>query len=67
MRSGYRRPEVAASEKFEDGGAMVRVNGGLVLEEGDGAFVVVSGEGDRGLKVENVGDKDAEWLLFEME
>lgn len=46
---------------------MIRVNGGLVLEEGDGAFVVVNGEGDRGIKVDNVGDKDAEWLLFEME
>ena len=68
MRSGYRAPSVSASEKYEDGGAKLRVNGGLIFEEGDGAFVDLSAVTERELKVENVGEKrDAEWLLFEME
>ncbi|GAA6000602.1 hypothetical protein JCM10207_004571 [Rhodosporidiobolus poonsookiae] len=69
MRSGYRSPSVAASDKFEDGGAMLSVNGGLVMEEGDGAFVsVVKGaEGSRTLEFKNVGERDAEFLVFEME
>ena len=69
MRSGYRAPSVSASEKYEDGGAKLRVNGGLILEEGDGAFVDLTAVTDnREIKVENVGEKrDAEWLLFEME
>lgn len=67
MRSGYRGPSTAASDKFEDGGAMVSVNGGLILEEGDGAFVEVrSTDGSREIEVKNVGERDAEWLLFEM-
>lgn len=69
MRSGYRAPSVSAAEKYEDGGAKLRVNGGLILEEGDGAFVDLGAVTDsREIKVENVGEKrDAEWLLFEME
>lgn len=67
MRSGYRGPSTAASDKYEDGGAMVQVNGGLILEEGDGAFVEVkAAEGSREIEVKNVGERDAEWLLFEM-
>ncbi|GAA6056179.1 hypothetical protein JCM3770_004246 [Rhodotorula araucariae] len=70
MRSGYRAPSVSASDKFEDGGAMVQLNAGLILEEGDGAFVTVStGAEDhdaRQIEVKNVGDRDAEFLLFEM-
>lgn len=56
-------------DKFEDGGAKLRINGGLVLEEGDGAFVTVekgAEEGSREIKVENVGEREVEWLLFEM-
>jgi hypothetical protein len=68
MRSGYRGPNEAASEKYVDGGAMIRLNDGLILEEGDGAFILISkGDGDKSVKVDNVGDKDAEWLLFELE
>lgn len=67
MRSGYRGPSTAASDKYEDGGAMLQVNGGLVMEEGDGAFVEVkTEEGSREVEVKNVGERDAEWLLFEM-
>ncbi|GAA5856744.1 hypothetical protein JCM5353_002612 [Sporobolomyces roseus] len=69
MKSGYRGPGQEAGDKFEDGGARLRVNGGLVLEEGDGAFVTVTGtggEGKREIEVENVGEREAEWLLFEM-
>ena len=66
MRSGYRKPTVPASDKFEDGGAMLKVNAGLVLEEGDGAFITVAKEGDRSLELQNVAEKDAEFLLWEM-
>jgi hypothetical protein len=38
-REANRGPSTAASDKYEDGGAMLQVNGGLVMEEGDGAFV----------------------------
>ncbi|GAA6043030.1 hypothetical protein JCM8097_005121 [Rhodosporidiobolus ruineniae] len=71
MRSGYRSPSQSASDKFEDGGAMLQVNGGLILEEGDGAFVSVtkkeSEEGERTLTFKNVGERDVEFLVFEMQ
>lgn len=72
MKSGYRRPDVSASDKYETGGARLRINGGLVLEEGDGAFVSVNNtkageEGERKLEIENVGEVEAEFLLFEMD
>ncbi|GAA6063888.1 hypothetical protein JCM10212_001370 [Sporobolomyces blumeae] len=69
MKGGYRSPSASASDKFEDGGARLEVNGGLVLEEGDGAFVTVdlaSQVEDRKIEVRNVGERDVEWLLFEM-
>ncbi|GAA5959040.1 hypothetical protein JCM3765_006319 [Sporobolomyces pararoseus] len=70
MKSGYRSPNVEAGDKFEDGGAKLRVNSGLVLEEGDGAFITVNGkeggEMERELKFENVGEREVEFLLFEM-
>ncbi|GAA6007876.1 hypothetical protein JCM11491_006521 [Sporobolomyces phaffii] len=71
MKSGYRSPHVSAGDKFEDGGAKLRLNGGLVLEEGDGAFITIAkganGVEDRTLRVENVGQREVEWLLFEMQ
>ncbi|ORY90779.1 pirin domain-containing protein [Leucosporidium creatinivorum] len=68
MKSGYRSPNQAAGDKYEDGGAMLKVNGGLILEEGDGAFVEVkTKEGSREIEVVNVAEREAEWLLFEME
>ncbi|GAA5954251.1 hypothetical protein JCM21900_005222 [Sporobolomyces salmonicolor] len=69
MTSGFRGPNQAASDKFEDGGALLQVNGGLIMEEGDGAFVTVrkGDPGSREIEVKNVGERDAEWLLFEME
>ena len=46
------------------GGAKIRV-GSETLAEGDGAFVRVPA-GTRSLEVESVGDKPAEFLLFDM-
>jgi hypothetical protein len=68
MRSGYRSPSQSASDKFEDGGARLSVNSGLVLEEGDGAFVEVKKgvEGGRELTFKNVGEREVEFLVFEM-
>ncbi|KAM0792899.1 hypothetical protein ACM66B_002660 [Microbotryomycetes sp. NB124-2] len=68
MKSGYRGPAVSAAQAYPDGGAHVTVNDGLVLEEGDGAFVKIdkdAGEG-RTLNFKNVAEKDAEFVLFEM-
>ena len=46
-------------------GATVQVNGGLKLSEGDGAYIVAS-EGEK-LEIKNVGDKVAEFLLFDLD
>ncbi|KAF8316777.1 Pirin-domain-containing protein [Clavulina sp. PMI_390] len=46
-------------------GARVRLNGGLELGEGDGAFVMTA-VGDK-LEIENVSDSKAELLVFDME
>ncbi|KAL8279968.1 hypothetical protein RQP46_007549 [Phenoliferia psychrophenolica] len=67
MTSGYRGPTIPASEKFEDGGARVRVQDALALEEGDATFIDIAKAGDREFKVQNTGTKDAEFVLFEME
>lgn len=71
MKSGYRRPSVSASEKYETGGARLRINGGLVLEEGDGAFISVLGnktsDGEREVKIESIGEVEGEFLLFEID
>ncbi|ODQ55048.1 RmlC-like cupin [Saitoella complicata NRRL Y-17804] len=62
MRSGYVTPK----EGNVDGGAMVRVNGDVVLKEGDGAFIV----GKAGEKIElatlGAAGKDAEIVLFDL-
>jgi hypothetical protein len=71
MKSGYRRPSVSAAEKYETGGARLRINGGLVLEEGDGAFISALGnktsDGEREVKIESIGEVEGEFLLFEMD
>lgn len=46
-------------------GARIKVNGGLELGEGDGVFAT-GGDGDK-IEIESVGDKPAEFLLFEIE
>jgi quercetin 2,3-dioxygenase len=46
-----------------EGGAKIKV-GGTVLGEGDGAYVEVKGPGK--VTVESVGDKKAEFLLFDL-
>ncbi|KAJ9121348.1 hypothetical protein QFC24_004685 [Naganishia onofrii] len=45
----------------------IKVNGDLVLGEGDGAFVTGGKAGDEGLTLENVGGGRAEVVLFEMD
>lgn len=45
-------------------GATARINGGLTLAEGDGAFVL-AGEGEK-IEVKNVGNVVAEVLLFDV-
>lgn len=68
MKSGYRKPTVSASEKYEDGGAILQVNGGLLLEEGDGAFVKIDKDatGSRSLEFKNTAEREAEFVVFEM-
>lgn len=46
-------------------GATIRVNGGVELSEGDGAFAT-GGQGDV-LEIENTGDRKAEFLVFDIE
>jgi len=48
-------------------GNKIKVNGGLELSEGDGAFVTPTGEGAETIKVENIGEGEAEVLLFDLE
>lgn len=70
MTSGYRKPNVSAAEKYPDGGAMLEVNEGLVCEEGDGAFFEVrpgAEDSERVITFKNVAERDAEFVLFEME
>ena len=46
-------------------GTKVRLNGGLELGEGDGAFAMA--KGGETLEVENIGDGKAEVLVFDLE
>ena len=39
----------------------------IVSRLGDAVFIDVAAEGDRSLEVRNVGEKNSEFLLFEME
>lgn len=48
-----------------EGGTRVKVNGGLELGEGDGAFAM-GNTGDK-LEIENVGNGNAEVLVFDIE
>ncbi|BGP37294.1 ESCRT-III subunit protein snf7 [Rhodotorula kratochvilovae] len=70
MRSGYRAPSVAAGGKFEDGGAMIQLDAGLKLEEGDGAFVTVAKGAEGGavseIEVKNVRRQGKAVRLFAM-
>lgn len=49
------------------------MNGGLVLREGDGVFATASyaegvdGEEEYKLEIENVGEGDAEFLVFDVD
>lgn len=56
---------------LQGSGAAVRISGageegGVVLKEGDGAYAIVDAGGAE-LKVENVGDRVAEVLVFDLE
>lgn len=46
-------------------GATVKINGGLELKEGDGAFAMGK-SGDK-LEIENIGDVPAELIVFDIE
>jgi len=46
-------------------GATIQINGGLKLSEGDGSFIVAP-EGET-LEIANVGGKNAEVLLFDLD
>ncbi|KAG9075835.1 hypothetical protein FS749_012461, partial [Ceratobasidium sp. UAMH 11750] len=54
--SGYNTGEAA--------GATVLLNGQSKLREGDGAFIHVA-DGDHLLDIANIGDRDAEVLVFD--
>jgi len=58
-------PQTSGHNPGEAQGARVRLNGGLELSEGDAAFAWGQ-EGDK-LEIENVGDKVAEVLVFDIE
>ncbi|KAG8856986.1 hypothetical protein FRB91_011910 [Serendipita sp. 411] len=60
---------VVQTSGYNDGkpkGAQVKVSGALELGEGDGAFISNKGEGEI-VRVENVGDTEAELLLFDLD
>lgn len=49
-------------------GAAVRINGGVQLQEGDGAFVTSTGAGEGdAIEFESVGSMPAEFLVFDIE
>lgn len=60
--SGYNAKNARSKS---EGGARVIVNGGLELGEGDGAFAM-AGAGDK-LEIENIGEGNAEFLVFDIE
>lgn len=63
MVSGYRSPR----QKVEEGASKIRVAAGgqsIELEEGDSIFITGKIQGD--IKIESIGGKNAELLLFEM-
>lgn len=63
-RKVYLQVVMQGREQPKEGGAKIKV-GGVVLGEGDGAYVDgVVGPGT--IEVESVGDKKAEFLLFDM-
>lgn len=47
-------------------GNKVKVNGAVELAEGDGAFITSEGESGQVVRVENIGDGEAEILLFDL-
>lgn len=55
--SGYNTQEAT--------GATIQLNGHVTLREGDGAFVHIT-DGDRELDIANVGDREAEVLVFDL-
>ena len=48
-------------------GNKIKVNGGLELSEGDGVFITRTGDAGEVVSVENIGDGEAEILLFDLE
>lgn len=63
MRSGYREPK----DKPIEGGARIKIsyeNETIELDEGDSVFI--NGKLEKPLSLESTGQKNAEFLLFEM-
>ncbi|KAG8625838.1 hypothetical protein KVT40_006239 [Elsinoe batatas] len=63
-RNVYLHLVMSGKTQPKTGGAQIKV-GNVTLGEGDGAFVKTKA-GTRSVEVESVGDKDAEFLLFDM-
>jgi hypothetical protein len=56
MRSGYKVTN----------GAKIRIGEDIILQEGDGAFLI-SEKSNAELSIENIGNVNAEFLLFDLE
>ena len=63
-RKVYVHVVMSGKEQAETGGAQIKI-GDVVLGEGDGAFVD-GAKGPGRVNIESVGDKPAEFLLFDM-
>ena len=64
-RNVYLHVVMSDRKQPKSGGAKIRVNGDVELGEGDGAYVR-GAKGPGSVTVESVGDKPAEFLLFDM-
>lgn len=58
-------PQTSGYNTKEATGATVQLNGHVKLREGDGAFVHID-DSDHTLDIANVGDRDAEVLVFDL-
>lgn len=66
LRRGYLH--VVQTSGYNTGkatGATVQVNGGLILSEGDGAFIEAPQDGK--VEIANIGDRVAEVLFFDLD
>lgn len=67
MKKGYIHVvQTSGYNTAESKGNKVKVNGAIELGEGDGAFITNQGEQGQPVRVENIGDGEAEILLFDL-